>query len=203
MMFSSSQETQLLTNSSCSQLELLDNSSPSPRGIIKRCDNELTNSLHSLWNDSGQNWSHFPSASNSFSSCNPQTPTIGLDLIDRHKERNKKQSSRFLTKHSICPLETDISDNMQMQLHHSNWIRIIKPRANLGKPPKNSKEPHRLQRSPLLPKRHQPTKHYKIPYKEDKATYIHLAWILCELVRIKRTLVAEVGRIQRAWTSES
>lgn len=90
-----------------------------------------------------------------------------------------------------------------MQLHHSNWIRIIKPQANLGKPPKNSKEPHRLQRSPLLPKRHQPTKHYKIPYKEDKATYIHLAWILCEIVRIKRTQVAEVGRIQRAWTSES
>jgi len=57
-----------------------------------------------LWNDSGQKRSHFPSASNSFSSCNPQTPTIGLDLLDRHKERNKKQSSRFVTKQSNCPL---------------------------------------------------------------------------------------------------
>lgn len=89
-----------------------------------------------------------------------------------------------------------------MQLHHSNWIRIIKPQANLDKPPKNSKEPHRLQRSPLLLKRHQSTKHYKIPCKEDNI-YIHLAWILCEIVRIKRTQVAEVGRMQRAWTSES
>ncbi len=54
-----------------------------------------------------------------------------------------------------------------MQLHHSNWIRIIKPQANLDKPPKNSKEPHSLQRSPLVLKRHQSTKHYKIPCKED------------------------------------
>lgn len=90
-----------------------------------------------------------------------------------------------------------------MQLHHSNWIRIIKPQANLDKPPKNSKEPHRLQRSPLLLKRHQSTKHCKIPCKEDKAIYIHLALIFCEIVRIKRTQVAEVGRMQRAWTSES
>jgi hypothetical protein len=153
--------------------------------------------MHSLWYDSGQKRSHFPSASNSFSSCNPQTPTIGLDLLERHKERNKKQSSRFVTVCN-CPLANRYIRQYAMQPHHSK-----KPQANLDKPPKNSKEPHRLQRSPLLPKRHQSTKHYKFPYKEDKAIYIHLAWILCEIVRIKRTQVAEVGRIQRAWTSES